>query len=720
MTGCLCTPTIQKVHMRKIPGRAAVLAVILFLPVIITGCFPASPPPPTQEAISSPVEEPTVEEAAPETADAEAESAPTPVPTPLPAPTPLESAWPLSSDLFYLDEGGQIWRQPMLGDETTVTPVTSEDAAVRDFAVAPGGNWLIYRTNESVTITSLDGKQGRIISQIDPDSSFDPSILPGTDRHTVAWSPDAGKLAYVTSQGFEVLIPGAGSHDESLIYPVEEQPLSLLSWSQDSNWLLVSRTDETYALYSTNPLVRWVELGYLNGFAWLNDGRLAFAPVEGGLAVLTPGDVESRVFITPQDRQVTLPGQRLDGALVYFVHSETVSEPGFLHAANPDELSFRVESNVPVDTSNLVWDPACRYLITLDAERRSFTIVDPASGSTASFETASTVTNFDWGDAPPQTAAGLAMPDDLYFLATQAGALQVWRLPASGDPPQPITGTAGGVTSFDISLDGTQVVYASENAIWRAVINTLDVTQVAGLSSPEAMQSASPAFSPSGREIAFADQGIWVHNLDTGETGQIVADRADQTYSQPRWSPDGKWLLLRVGFAEGDDQAILPTEQVGDPILLDYFSAQAEWIDEQNICVYSDGSLYGGPFMSLATVSETPTFKRLTILPVVDVQLRPDGRLAFLQVPIPGVGGPTIIQMSDMLLNGSDIRVDPKGYVLELARLSPDTTYIAGIVQPRVENDGSLSGRLAIINLQDDSMVMIEGVSGVRDLHWAD
>jgi dipeptidyl aminopeptidase/acylaminoacyl peptidase len=666
------------------------------------------------------VEEPTIAEAEAEAVETAEEFTPTPAPTQMPTPAPLESAWPLSSDLFYLDETGQIWRQPMLGDETTVMPITSADAAVRDFAVAPGGNWLIYRTVESVTITSLDGKQGRIISQIEPDSSFDLNILPGTDQHTVAWSPDAGKLAYVTSQGFEVLIPGAGDHDESLIYPVEEEPLSLLSWSRDSSWLLVSRADGSYALYSTDPLVRWVELGQLNGFAWLDDGRLAFAPVEGGLAVLTPGDVDSRVFVTPQDRQVTLPGQRPDGTLVYFVHSGTTAEPGFLHAANPDELSFRVESNAPVETGGLIWDPVSRYLIALDAERQSFTIVDPSSGSSASFETAGAVATFDWGDAPPQAAAGLAMKDDLYFLASQAGAMQVWRLPASGDPPQPITNTPGGVTGFDISPDGTQVVYASENAIWRAVINTLDVTQIAGLSSPEAMLSTAPTFSPSGREIAFADQGIWVHNLDTGETGQIIADRTEQTYDQPRWSPDGKWLLLRVGFAEGDDQAIMPIEQVGDPILLDYFSAQAEWIDEQTICVYSDGSFYGGPFMSLVKVSEIPTFKRLAVVPVIDAQLQPDGRLAFLQVPIPGVGGPTIVRVGDILLSGSDVRVDPKGHVLELARLSPDTTYIAGIVQPRVENDGSLSGRLAIINLQDDTIVMIEGVSGVRDLHWAE
>lgn len=54
---------------------------------------------------------------------------------------------------------------------------------------------------------------------------------------------------------------------------------------------------------------------------------------------------------------------------------------------------------------------------------------------------------------------------------------------------------------------------------------------------------ASPAFSPNGRDLAFASvDGIWIKDLATGQSRQLTRDRMDGV---PAWSPDGRRLVFR-------------------------------------------------------------------------------------------------------------------------------------------------------------------------------
>src|SRR5690349_14488346 len=40
---------------------------------------------------------------------------------------PLMSVWPLEADLYYLNNAGQVWKQPLLGDESAAAAVTPLD-----------------------------------------------------------------------------------------------------------------------------------------------------------------------------------------------------------------------------------------------------------------------------------------------------------------------------------------------------------------------------------------------------------------------------------------------------------------------------------------------------------------------------------------------------------------------------------------------------------------
>ncbi|MCZ7544704.1 MAG: hypothetical protein M5R40_14810 [Anaerolineae bacterium] len=62
---------------------------------------------------------------------------------------------PLPTDLFTLDQTGRVWRtSPGGGVRVQVSPANQQAA---DFAVAPGGGWLAYRTGGSLYARALDG-----------------------------------------------------------------------------------------------------------------------------------------------------------------------------------------------------------------------------------------------------------------------------------------------------------------------------------------------------------------------------------------------------------------------------------------------------------------------------------------------------------------------------------------------------------------------------------
>ncbi|HEC23490.1 MAG TPA: hypothetical protein ENI95_11305, partial [Chloroflexi bacterium] len=354
-----------------------------------------------QQATATPV----TLEAASQESETTAESLATATPVPLPTEPPLISAWPLAADLFYLNDAGQIWRQPLAGDDSAAAAVTRLDLQILDFAVAPGGEWLLYRAGDHVAVTSVDGFSGQVIAS----ELATPSA---GDSQPVAWSPDATRLAYATPEGFQVFVPVPGAGSDFAIFDAQEAPLSGLGWSYQADWLLVWRTDGTAALYSVDEALSLrVELGRINGYAWLRDGRLSFAPAEGGLALLQPEDLNSRVFIVPQDRFVTLPVQRLDGTLAFFVHSGNPEEPGFLHTGDPLDFSFRPESNVPVRTEGMIWNPiGTRLLGRGESESATVLIIDPLTGSRATFDAAGVPLRFGWGDPLPLAVEGLRLP----------------------------------------------------------------------------------------------------------------------------------------------------------------------------------------------------------------------------------------------------------------------------------------------------------------------
>ena len=658
-----------------------------------------------------------------EVAGSTGETPPEDTPTVVPTEPPPMPAFPLSADLFYLNDAGQVWRQPLLGDASAASLVTRLDLTVIDFAVAPGGRWLIYRTRDEVAITSADGLNVQFIAE----KVGVPELAP--HGQSVTWSRDASKMAFVTETGFQVFIPGAGEEFEPLIFDVPESALADLRWSPDARWLLVGRLDGTAALYSAEAGVAlWVEMGPLNGYTWLGDGRLAFTPAEGGLALVIPDDLDSREFIVPQERDVTLPVQRPDGSLAFFVHPEGVERPGYLHIWEPDG-AFRQESAVGVMTGSWEWSADGMRLVRAGDDPETITLLDPLTGSVASFASSGQATRFGWGDLPPERVAGLPLPSNLYFLAPQAGIVQVWRLPANGDPPITITDASSDVLSYSISNDGARLAYfTADGMLYFAQLGTEVLVPVIDLSEA-GVPAGDPAFSPDGQKLAYANRGIWIADLLTYDKRRLVAnilpgegrpETQVQLHEEPQWSPDGAWLLIKVSFYEGYDFALLPTESpiAVDPILLDLYNSQAEWTQDGLIMVYGAGGGYSPPHLSLVQPGESPGVSHLLSLPILDAALRPDRRIGLLRIPSPTALGPTSVQLYSALADGSDLKVESSPFVLDTPRLSPDGVLVAGLYGARPDEFGEIRGQLALVNSSTGETFVIEGVVGAHDLQW--
>jgi hypothetical protein len=642
-------------------------------------------------------------------------SAPTPV-------TPM-SIWPLPADLFYLTQAGQVWRQPLSGDEKAAAPVTPEGETVLDFAVAAGGEWIAYRSAAGITLISSDGLEKRsLVAGV--------GILSYTGAHTLAWSPDTARFAYATPSGFQIYIPGGADGRLPILFDLASNGVAVteVNWSADSEWVLAWREDKTASICDGREItaLSCLEIGQINGYAWLSDGRLAFAPVEGGLALLNPADLNSRVFVLDQKVQVSLPAQREDGTFVYFVHQGDLNGPATLHSADLQSLQDTPLGGAAIYTQELGWGKGARTLSGLDASGQIH-LLDPLTGATGNVPAASSLTAFDWGSTPPEAVSGLPMPSDLFFLAPQAGVIQLWRLPAGGQAAEPVTSTGADIVAYDVSVDGTQVVYTSAGQISLLSRSTGETKLIAAIDPSAQSVTGAPALSPDKTLLAYANSGISLVDLRDGRIRRLVTDKVtasgaqDQmkVYDRPRWSPDGHWLLVTVNFFQGHDTALIPVlGSSSAPILLNVSNSNARWTSDGKIAVTSDGSGFSQPGITIITPGRPPVSNTVYAEPVLDAMVRQDGRIVFLRSP-GAMGGPSAARLFSMLPDGTDLRPESKALILNLPALSAGGELVAGLLSLRRDDASGLRGQPAVINLSTGQTFVLEDFFAAFDLRWA-
>ena len=171
--------------------------------------------------------------------------------------------------------------------------------------------------------------------------------------------------------------------------------------------------------------------------------------------------------------------------------------------------------------------------------------------------------------ATPEAAS--LLPHSLYYLNTGSnGKLQIFRMERDGKTVHQVTSEPSDVGAYNVSPVDGRAAYVADNQL--VLINpdgTVRTVLVDGgavdPNNPVVDSLGSPVWSPDGRTIAYAYHGLDFYSLDTGTSSQALENKfsdasglkiANEIYAPQAYSPDGKKLLIGIGFYEGGTIAI--------------------------------------------------------------------------------------------------------------------------------------------------------------------
>ena len=175
------------------------------------------------------------------------------------------------------------------------------------------------------------------------------------------------------------------------------------------------------------------------------------------------------------------------------------------------------------------------------------------------------------------------------FTSTRGGQTGIWRMTLDSSKPERICD--GDQTEW--SPDGAQIVLRREEQI---VTRELATGREQRLSPQDWPHCSGPAWSPDGRQIAFAcrwEAGNAVFLVPTtGGQPQPVYDK--QGACEPHWSPDGKRLVYETEThlytIDPDGKKNRPVTYFGGVQRYGRFSPDGKWI------VYCQGVSERGPW----------------------------------------------------------------------------------------------------------------------------
>ncbi len=131
-----------------------------------------------------------------------------------------------------------------------------------------------------------------------------------------------------------------------------------------------------------------------------------------------------------------------------------------------------------------------------------------------------------------------------------------WDITVPRGRPHTISFTTdeGTWMSLDVSPDGRTIAFDMVGEIWLLPITggeARPLTKASGMAL-----DYHPAFSPDGSQIAFisdrsGQDNVWIMQAD-GSAPRQVSDQRDNRLALPVWTPDGQYIIARVG---GDSHA---------------------------------------------------------------------------------------------------------------------------------------------------------------------
>jgi hypothetical protein len=325
-----------------------------------------------------------------------------------------DAAFPLPAPLYLLTSQHQVLHvDPQTGEQTVITP---EGQRVLDFDIAPDGEWIVYRTTDSMVIVSEMATGSGYVLEFD-------AAGPSTSgpAQTLAWSPDVTAIAYIVADGVRIAELGAGDYGAPVLSTIQG-PWIEFYWADAGTIIASDLAGHTTRITGTRDhwtveAVSGVDvraqppiLSYLSAEGvWLDNqtliprtaGALAYAwgpplpPVVDGLVMF------DNVYYLAADAQ---------GIAQVWQLPQTGDAPHPLTAESVDVTDYAISP----DQREIAYIVADRLIITdlQGADRRSVATLQPGNNPPS----------LDWD----HTGTRLAFHD----------GRGVWTVPADGSLPQ--------------------------------------------------------------------------------------------------------------------------------------------------------------------------------------------------------------------------------------------------------------------------------------------
>jgi eukaryotic-like serine/threonine-protein kinase len=468
--------------------------------------------------------------------------------------------WPLAAGLGLVALGGLAgarWWEPRESGAMRLTnprQVTFTTAAETDPAWSPDLGRIAYVSDQNGTLDIwITPASGGAAVNLTADHA-------GDDRDP-AWSPDGNQIAFVSQRdgGGIYVMPAIGGRPIRVSPRGVAESLRSPVWAADGSALAHMRRE---------PDANFIEIISMQ----TRDSRRLRIPGEQGNRFYLSWSPDSRFFA-----YVRATNERLE-----------VNRLWVIRVADG-------QAQAVTDGSTGAWSP--RW----SPDSRTLYFISNRGGTRDLWQQQLTADGAPQGDASPLTVGvGMqhaALSGDGRKLAYSRGraVANVWRVPildnreAGWDDAEQLTSDEAFVESLDMDLNGERLVISSDRGgsqdLWLAKSDGTDMRQITADRGPE----STPRFSPDGRHIAFnsyrrGNYDIFVVPTDGGPAVQLTHDpMPDQS---PAWSPDGGMIAFYGGRDDGVNAFVVPatggeTRRITKGPVSKYFpqwSPDGEWM----------------------------------------------------------------------------------------------------------------------------------------------
>ena len=377
-------------------------------------------------------------------------------------------------------------------------------------AAVIGATWFYIRSRSNhdrdmlSSISTPGGSLSLLVSS--PNGAFDPAL-----------SPDGKMLAYVAEdQGRRDLFVSRVAGGESIRLTNDDAEESMPRFSPDGEHIVYTRlgSETRPSELCVIPTLGGQSVHLIDSAlnaAWSADGKqLAFI-------LRKPGEGD------------TLAISASDGTNISPILKSNATYPFFRSASwSPDGKHLAVVRSLG-GIAGEIW------LVSLDGSPPRRLSNDPAG---------------IFSHMPVFTPDGRGVVHQ----SNRAGATNLWILPLDNGPPVRLTFGPGPDTRPSVALDGS-IAFVNAHSRSSLIVYDLAKGQLHEILTHSSFLWA-PAFSPSGRELAFSraeydgSWHIWIVPVQGGTPRQLTSGALPEVY--PRFTPDGDSVVYHTWSTESD------------------------------------------------------------------------------------------------------------------------------------------------------------------------